>query len=94
MTCLIAAPDMLPACCMLAVCVLCRPGAAPAFFLARPAALVFSVLLPAKPLLWLGFQHSTLVSSWRRYFNFSFVVEEKLNQDGRYIFAGVRASLT
>jgi hypothetical protein len=58
-------------------------------WLGRPAALVFSVLLPAKPLLWLGFQHSTLVSSWRRYFNFSFVVDEKLNQDGRYIFAGL-----
>lgn len=53
-----------------------------------PAALTLSVFAPAKPLLWLGFQHSTLVSSWRRYFQFSFVMEEKLDQEGRYIFAG------
>jgi len=53
-----------------------------------PAALVVSVFLPAEPLLWLGFQNSTLVSSWRRYFNFSFVIDEKLDQDGRYVFAG------
>lgn len=51
-------------------------------------ALVVSVFLPAEPLLWLGFQNSTLVSSWRRYFNFSFVIDQKLDQDGRYIFAG------
>jgi hypothetical protein len=56
-----------------------------------PAALVLSVLLPAEPLLWLWFQHSTLVSSWRRYFQFSFVLEQNLDQSERYIFAGVRA---
>lgn len=49
------------------------------------------MFMPAEPLLWLGFQHSTLVSSWRRYFKFSFVLEQKLDQDGRYIFAGVCA---
>jgi hypothetical protein len=59
--------------------------------LACPAAIVVSVFMPAEPLLWLGFQHSTLVSSWRRYFKFSFVLEQKLDQDGRYIFAGARA---
>jgi hypothetical protein len=53
-----------------------------------PAALTLSVFAPAKPLLWVGFQHSTLVSSWRRYFQFSFVMEQKLDQEGRYIFAG------
>lgn len=47
-----------------------------------------SVFAPAEPLLWLGFQHSTLVSSWRRYFKFSFVIDHKLDQEGRYIFAG------
>lgn len=52
------------------------------------AALTLSVFAPAKPLLWIGFQHSTLVSSWRRYFQFSFVMDEKLDQEGRYIFAG------
>jgi hypothetical protein len=46
------------------------------------------VLLPAKPLLWEGFQHSTLVSSWRRYFAFSLAVEQKLDPQGKYIFAG------
>jgi hypothetical protein len=56
----------------------------------RPAALTLSVFAPAKPLLWIGFQHSTLVSSWRRYFQFSFVMDEKLDQEGRYIFAGAR----
>eukprot|EP00882_Tetradesmus_deserticola_P021218 GHRQ01022971.1.p1 GENE.GHRQ01022971.1~~GHRQ01022971.1.p1 ORF type:complete len:297 (+),score=73.84 GHRQ01022971.1:98-988(+) len=47
-----------------------------------------SVLLPAKPLLWERFQHSTLVSSWRRYFAFSLAVEQKLDPEGKYIFAG------
>jgi hypothetical protein len=47
-----------------------------------------SVLLPAKPLLWEGFQNSTLVSSWRRYFAFSLAVEQKLDPQGKYIFAG------
>lgn len=47
-----------------------------------------SVLLPAEPLLWERFQHSTLVSSWRRYFAFSLAVEQKLDPQGKYIFAG------
>eukprot|EP00879_Flechtneria_rotunda_P000818 GHRR01000942.1.p1 GENE.GHRR01000942.1~~GHRR01000942.1.p1 ORF type:complete len:378 (+),score=36.87 GHRR01000942.1:444-1577(+) len=50
--------------------------------------LVLSVFLPAEPLLWERFQHSTLVSSWRRYFNFSFAIEQKLDPHGKYIFAG------
>jgi hypothetical protein len=50
---------------------------------------VASVALPARPLLWVAFQRCVLVSSWRRYFAFSFVVEEQLDQQGRYIFAGM-----
>eukprot|EP00775_Hariotina_reticulata_P009197 gene9197-9364_t len=49
--------------------------------------LVLSVLLPAEPLLWEWFQLSTLVSSWRRYFQFSIAVEQKLDAQGQYIFA-------
>jgi hypothetical protein len=55
---------------------------------AFPAGICLSVLLPAEPLLWERFQHSTLVSSWRRYFAFSLAVEQKLDPHGKYIFAG------
>jgi hypothetical protein len=56
--------------------------------LAHVTGIVLSVLLPAEPLLWEWFQHSTLVSSWRRYFQFSIAVEQKLDERGKYIFAG------
>ncbi|KAF8056113.1 DGAT2D [Scenedesmus sp. PABB004] len=54
----------------------------------RRAVLLVSVFLPAEPLLWERFQHSTLVSSWRRYFSFSVAIEQKLDPAGKYIFAG------
>eukprot|EP00878_Enallax_costatus_P016076 GHUV01016857.1.p1 GENE.GHUV01016857.1~~GHUV01016857.1.p1 ORF type:complete len:299 (+),score=36.27 GHUV01016857.1:955-1851(+) len=50
--------------------------------------IVISVFLPAEPLLWEWFQHSTLVSSWRRYFQFSVAIEHKLDPTGKYVFAG------
>lgn len=51
--------------------------------------LLFSTLLmPAKPLLWKPFVQSWVFKTWRQYFKFSFLFEEKLDQEKRYVFAG------
>jgi hypothetical protein len=69
-------------------CCRCRCCCCLRYPLQLHAAVVLTVLLPPAPLLWVRFQHSALVSSWRRYFRFSFVVDHKLDQDARYVFAG------
>mmetsp|Transcript_22134 Transcript_22134/g.61235 ORF Transcript_22134/g.61235 Transcript_22134/m.61235 type:complete len:334 (-) Transcript_22134:512-1513(-) len=50
-------------------------------------ALLFgTLLLPAKPVLWKRFNRSWVFSTWRRYFHFSFLLEEVAKKNGRYVF--------
>ncbi len=49
-------------------------------------ALLSTLALPAKPVLWPAFNRLWLFKTWRHYFHYSFLVEEPLDPNKRYIF--------
>ncbi|KXZ51089.1 hypothetical protein GPECTOR_14g72 [Gonium pectorale] len=60
-------------------------------FFWRPAlylvlALLATLALPAKPVLWPAFNRMWLFKTWRHYFHYSFLIEEALDPNKRYIF--------
>ncbi|GFR52112.1 hypothetical protein Agub_g14625 [Astrephomene gubernaculifera] len=49
-------------------------------------ALLGTLLLPCKPVLWPAFNKLWLFKTWRHYFHYSFLIEEHLDPNKRYIF--------
>lgn len=49
-------------------------------------ALLSTLALPAKPVLWPAFNRLWLFKTWRHYFHYSFLIEEPLDPKKRYIF--------
>ena len=49
--------------------------------------LLSTLAMPAKPLLWKPFVQSYAFKTWRHYFSFSFLFEERLDHGKNYVFA-------
>lgn len=48
---------------------------------------IFSTLaLPAKPVLWQAFNQHAVFRTWREYFKFSYLFEELMDDEKRYVF--------
>lgn len=61
-----------------------------ASFFSRTAAIIVALclgtlLLPAKPVLWPAFNRLWIFKTWREYFRYSFLFEEKLDKGKKYI---------
>ncbi|PNH06113.1 Diacylglycerol O-acyltransferase 2 [Tetrabaena socialis] len=49
-------------------------------------ALLSTLAIPARPVLWPAFNRLWIFKTWRHYFHYSFLVEEPLDPEKRYIF--------